>query len=142
MKRTKNGYTTKQFAYAQNRLGAKGDTKKEIALASGYSLPVANSVVGKIESTEGYANALGALAMENGNVALKVYAELKNRDLSKIDFEKLLSSITILANAWSVYVPKNEKTSEGGNKLREIVMARVIESEKKDNDPTTVDLDF
>lgn len=141
MKRTKNGYTTKQWAYAQNRYGAKGDSKKEIALVSGYSPSVANSVVGKIESTEGYANALGALAMENGNVALKVYAEIKNRDLSKIDFDKLLNSITVLANAWSVYVPKNEKTSESGNKLREIVMARVIEAEEKKEDPN-IDMDF
>lgn len=124
MRRTKNGYTRKQYAYAQNNLGGKGKTKKEIALMSGYAPSVAHSVVGQIESTEGYANAMHALAGETGNFALKVYHSLNKKDLDKEDFKTLLNSITTLAEAFERFTPKRQE-QPAESPLRAILAQKV-----------------
>lgn len=125
MKRRKNGYTLRQYAYAQGTLAPKKTrTKKALALSVGFAPSVADNTKAQIENTEGFSNAMSALASENGNVALKVYHELKHRDLSKVDFDKLLNAITTLASAWSVYAPKQDK-GDSTNKLRDIILQRV-----------------
>ncbi len=144
MKRTRNGYTAKQLAYATRRLGGQHQTKKETALASGYAESVANSVMVRIENTEGYANAMAKLASDNGNLALKIYSELKNRDLSKENVPTLLSAIKTLADAWQVYTPK-QKDSNTDNPLRAIILsqptiknAKIVENKTGDNSGDTV----
>lgn len=124
MKRTRNGYTRKQYAYAQNVLHGVGTTKKEAALVSGYSPAVAHSVVQKIESTEGFSNAMSALASETGNVALQVLHTLKHRDLSKEPTQTLLNAVNTLANAWERFTPKEQKNlpDKGSNRLRAILL--------------------
>ena len=125
MKRAKNGYTRKQYAYAQNNLSGNGESKREIALRSGYTLNSANSVMSKIEQTQGYSNAMSALASDTGNVALKVYHSLKNRDLDKESVPVLLKAIDTLANAWEKFTPKQSDDSGQPNRLRGIILQHV-----------------
>lgn len=136
MKRTKNGYTRKQYAYAQNNLSGKGKSKKEIALMSGYSLNAANSVKVKIENTEGYSNAMAALAGETGNFALQVYHALKQKDLSKESVSTLLGAVSTLASAWEKFTPK-AKEDEGHNRLKGVILQHVttqnINTTRKDD---------
>lgn len=123
MKRGRNGYTMRQGAYANNLLGAKGRTKKDIALSVGYSPTVASKTLEKIESTEGFSNAMAKLASENGNLALQIYHTLKHKDLGKESVPVLLDAITTLANAWQVYAPRmKDDESKKGNSLRTIVL--------------------
>ena len=125
MKRTKNGYTRKQYAYAQNNLSGNGVSKKDIALRSGYSMNAANSVKTKIEDTEGYANAMSALASETGNLALKVYHTLKHKDLSKESVSTLLGAITTLSHAWEKFTPKVKEEDNSNNRLKGILLQHV-----------------
>ena len=128
MKRPKNGYTRKQYAYAQHSLSGKGKTKKEAALLSGFSPSVALKATEKIERTEGYANAMAALASETGNVALKVLHTLKHKNLENEDTRVLLEAVTVLASAWDRFTPKpskDEETRKDGNMLRAIFVETV-----------------
>ena len=126
MRRTKNGYTRKQYAYAQNNLGGKGKTKKEIALMSGYKTSVAESVRDKIENTEGYANAMSALASETGNAALQIYHAFKHKDLSKESIPTLMSALSTIASAWETFTPKQKQSEDApSNKLRGILLQHV-----------------
>jgi hypothetical protein len=101
MKRTKNGYTPRQRAYAMNIMSPQNKrSKKEIALSVGYTESVSNSVSAKIEKTEGFSNAMRDLAQETGNVILKIMHELKHKDLSKEDFTTLVNAADKMANAW------------------------------------------
>lgn len=134
MRRPKNGYTTKQLAYATRRLGGMDKTKQETAIQAGYSPNVATSVMNKIEKTEGYANAMAKLASDNGNLALKIYHEMSHRDLSKESTPVLLSAIKTLAEAWQVYTPKAKEDNPKENPLRAIILqkpdikkARIVE---------------
>lgn len=126
MRRTRNGFTRKQYAYAKRVLGGEGQSKKEIALASGYAPSVAYSVMNKIEKTEGFDNAMSALASESGNIMLKVFHEIKHKDISGYELERLLNAVTIMSQAWQVFTPKQGKdTDNGASKLRSIVLNRI-----------------
>ncbi len=48
----------KQMAYAKQVLGAKGISKKQIALDVGYSPAVANSIASHIENKPGFKHLL------------------------------------------------------------------------------------
>lgn len=118
MKRTKNGSTLRQKAYARGILSpGKRKTKKAIALDAGYSTSVSESVKDRIENTEGYANAMRDLAQETGNVVLYAYASIQNRDLSKEDLGTVLHAVEVLARAWDIFTPK-VKEGEQPNRLR------------------------
>ena len=123
MKRAKNGYTRKQFNYAQMALNGN-KTKQEIALDAGYSPSVAVSVSSHIEKTEGYANAMAKLASDAGNVALKVFHELQGRNLKDEKTETLLKAVTVLADAFDKFTPKTKKEDDNkrDNPLRAIIL--------------------
>ena len=110
MRRLKNGSTPKQYAYAMRRWGGEGKSRRQIAMAVGYAENTANNAVARIEKTEGFHNALGDLAEKNHALALKVYAELNKRDLSKEDFSKLINSIQIIGNAFEKFAPKQAQS--------------------------------
>ena len=119
MRRTKNGSTDKQKAYAQRRLLGIAGNKKQTALSVGFSPSTANSVSVKIEKTEGYANAVRDLAEETSNLVLASYNVLKNRDLSKEPTLVVLKSIDTLANAWKVFSnDKKQDYDQPENRLR------------------------
>ncbi len=122
MRRPKNGYTARQLAYATNKLGAKSPSRRQSALAVGYAPSVADKAVEKIENTEGFHNAMAKLASDNGNLALKIYSELKMRDLSKESVPTLLNAVATLAKAWEVYTPKQKTLDNDKNPLRAIIL--------------------
>lgn len=137
MKRPKNGSTTRQMAYAMRSLSPQEATsKREMALAVGYAQSVADKPGQKIESTEGYANAMALLASKSGNVALKVLHELQNRDLGKESVSTLLEAISTIGAAWERFTPQIVKDDEKikRNSLRDIILedVRVIDAETKD----------
>lgn len=123
MKRAKNGYTRKQYAYVQNSLDTN-KSKRQVALQSGFSPSVALSVKSKIESTEGYHNAMAKLASDAGNVALKVFHELQGRNLKDEKTETLLKAVTVLADAFDKFTPKTKKEDESkrDNPLRAVIL--------------------
>lgn len=125
MKRPRNGYTMKQYNYARHSLNTEA-TKKEIALRAGYSPSVATSVSKHIEKTEGYHNAVAKLASDTGNVALKVLHELQARPLEKEKTETLLKAVTVLADAFDKFTPKNKEAdpTKAGNALRAIILQK------------------
>lgn len=127
MKRYKNGSTMKQKAYARKILGAVHKTKKETALAVGYSMAVANSIKTKLEGTEGYANAVRDLAMETGDVVMHAYASIKNRDLDKEDLKTVLRAVEVLSNAFEKFSNDRVKDDNSlkNNRLRTVLMQRV-----------------
>lgn len=131
MKRPKNGYTMRQYAYASHKLAPKKvRTKKEAALLAGYPPSTASTVSSHIEKTEGYANAVAALASETGNVALKVLHTLKYRDLTHESTSTLLEAVTVLASAWDRFTPKPSKDDDEGagskgNPLRAIFVETI-----------------
>ena len=127
MKRLKNGYTRKQYAYAQKSL-APARTKKADALAVGYSESVANNALARIESTEGYANAISALASDAGNIALKFMTQLKHADISKLDVATTMTQLEKIVGVFErLTVPvKKETESKGVNPLRAIILEHVV----------------
>ncbi len=117
----------KQKAYARRILGAQGKTKKEIALAVGYSGAVAHNAKAKIENTEGYANAVRDLALETGDVVMYAYASIKNRNLDKEDLKTVLRAVEVLSNAFEKFSnnKNNDEKALKNNRLRTVLMQRV-----------------
>ena len=137
MKRMKNGYTRKQYAYAQRSL-APARTKKEDALAVGYAPSVANNALARIENTEGYANAIGALASDAGNITLKFMAHLKHADISKMDVATAMTQLEKIAAVFErLTTPmKKETESKGVNPLRAIILEHVTARDAEPMTPT------
>ncbi len=111
------------------------ESRRQLAVSVGYSQSVADKVTEKIESTEGYANAMAALASETGNVALKALNVLKNRDLSKETTAQILDAIETLGRAWDRFTPQIVKADDNAKRssLRSIILedSRVIDAEVK-----------
>jgi hypothetical protein len=123
MKRSKNGSTLKQAAYAMHRLAPKGaKSRQQIALDVGYKPSVAKSITQKIESTEGYANAMRDLAAESGNVVLQILHTLKHKDMAKEDFKTLIQAADTMASVWDRMniKPKEKGDGEKINNLKVI----------------------
>jgi len=139
MKRTKEGYTRKQYAYAQRSL-SPATTKKEDALAVGYSPAVAHSVAQKIEQTEGYSNAIAALASDAGNVALKIMHKLKHADIDKMSFETAIDQLVKVAAVFEKFTPQ-AKTEEPkkANGLRAIILESVTVHDTETVPMTVID---
>lgn len=128
MKRSKTGYTMKQHAYARNLLSGKKESKTEVALSVGYAPATARNAGFEIEKTEGFSNAMSALAGESGNLYLQIVHTLKHKDLSKESTDTLLNAITTMANAWSIFTPKqknNDSDSDSVSKLRNVLLQHV-----------------
>jgi hypothetical protein len=156
MRRPQKGSTIKQYAYATRRLGGQGSSKKEIALLSGFSRSVAENAKNKIESTEGYQNAVIELATESNNLLMAVLAEFKARGLKDFSNKDLNSALNAISGAWDrvekVRAPNAMKTPQG-NPLRAVFTQRVetrtavVESAPASPSPTptpveVIDLDL
>jgi len=117
----------KQMAYAKRILGGQGETKKQIALNSGYSPNVANSVSSHIENKPGFHNAMTALAVDSNNLALAAMHEFKARGFSDFSNKDLIGALNAIGNAWSKFnaQPKDKDPSAAGNKLRTVVLQQI-----------------
>lgn len=119
MKRRRNGSTDMQKEYARRRLTGVYESKKATALSVGYTHSVAVSPKSKIESTEGYANAVRDLAEETGDIVLMAYQSLKKRNLDNESTETVLKCINTLANAFKVFSDdKKQDYDQPENRLR------------------------
>lgn len=123
----KNGSTIKQMAYAKRILGGQGETKKQIALDSGYSAAVANSVSSHIEDKKGFNNAMTALAVDSNNLALAAMHEFKSRGFHDFSNKELVGALNAIGNAWAKFnvVPKDKESSPTGNRLRTVVLQQI-----------------
>ena len=129
MKRSRSGYTARQWAYAQNVLSGK--TKKQSALDSGYSMTTANKAKQDIEDTGGFSNAMNALASKAGNVALAVMHKLGETDrVNAMTTRELLESVAVLSTAFVRFTPKPEKDPSQGNVLRDIFVKQIQEKKE------------
>jgi len=117
----------KQMAYAKRMLGGQGDSKKQIALNSGYSPQVANSVKSHIEDKAGFNHAMSALALESNNLALSALHEFKARGFKEFTNKELVGALNAIGSAWSKFnaQPKEKDPSASGNKLRTIVLNQI-----------------
>lgn len=127
MKRPQKGSTIKQYAYATRRLSGQGNSKKEIALLSGYTQSMAENAKAKIEDTEGYQNAVIQLATESNNLLMAVMAEFKVRGLSDFSNKDLNAALNAISGAWDriekTRAPNQMKTPQG-NPLRAVFTER------------------
>ncbi len=129
MKRPQRGSTVKQYAYATRRLSpGKAQSKKELALLSGYSMTMANNIKAKVEDTDGYKNAITVLAAESNNLLLEVLNQFKVRGLSEFTNPELIKALNAISGAWDriekTRAPNRLQTPEG-NPLRAILQQRV-----------------
>jgi len=121
------GSTMKQMAYARGILGAKGKSKKDIALSVGYSPNVANSVSAHIENKPGFANAVAALAHDSNNLALAAMAEFKARGFKDFSNKDLIGALNAIGMAWSKFnqQPKEKDPSNSANRLRTVILQQI-----------------
>jgi len=115
------------MAYARRVFGAKGDSKKNIALDCGYSPNVANSVGTHIESKLGFNNAMSKLALDSNNLALAAMSEFKARGFEDFSNKDLIGALNAIGLAWSKFnaVPKERQASQSTNKLRTVILQQV-----------------
>lgn len=127
MKRSRRGSTIKQYAYATRMMNGQATSKKEAALLSGFSMSVSENVKNKIEDTEGYRNAIGALAAESNNLLVSVMMEFKSRGLKEFSNKDLVSAMNAITSAWSKIDEKrapNRMQTPEGNPLRAVFMKK------------------
>lgn len=128
MKRSRLGSTPKQYAYAQLRLTGGGRSKNEIARKAGFSPSVANNAKNKIESTEGYHNAMLELAQKSNNVLLSIITEYEIRGLKNFSNTELNSAVNAISGAWDRIenrrAPARSKDPEQ-NLLRKAIIQKV-----------------
>jgi len=125
----RNGSTMKQMAYARKLFGGQGTSKKQIALDSGYSSAVANSVASHIESKPGFNNAMSQLALDSNNIALSVMHEFKSRGFEDFSNKDLTAALNAIGNAWAKFNTQPDKAkdsdAQGKNKLRNVVLQNI-----------------
>lgn len=119
MKRPATGSTPKQFAYATRMLNGDADSKKEAALLSGFSMSTAENAKAKIESTEGYHNAMFELAVKSNNLMLAALSQFEARGLNTFSNADLIKALNAIGAAWErVEKQRNpQKELPGGNRL-------------------------
>jgi hypothetical protein len=140
MSYVKKGQSTmKQMAYAKQILGGQGTSKKQVALNSGYSPYVANSVSSHIENKPGFNHAMSKLALDSNNLALSAMHEFKARGFKDFTNKELVGALNAIGNAWAKFnqAPKDPNNlNPAGNKLRTVVLQQVenqtIEAPKVD----------
>jgi len=125
----RNGSTMKQMAYARQLFGAKGKNKKQIALDSGYSPAVSNSVKSHIENKPGFNNAMSALAIDSNNLALAAMHEFKARGFEDFSNKDLVGALNAIGGAWAKFnnqTPKEDPNNlNGTNKLRTVILQQI-----------------
>jgi len=125
----RNGSTIKQMAYARKLFGGQGSSKKQIALDSGYSAAVSNSVSSHIENKPGFNNAMSALAIDSNNLALAAMHEFKARGFEDFSNKDLVGALNAIGGAWAKFnavTPKKDPDNNNGtNKLRTIILQQI-----------------
>lgn len=128
MKRPRQGSTIKQMAYASRMMNGSAESKKEAALLSGFSMSVAENAKHKIETTEGYKNAMIELHTRSNNLLNAIMHEYEVRGLKNFSNKDLVAATNAIANAWDKIdtkrAPNKMKTPEG-NPLRAVLTRRV-----------------
>jgi len=126
------GSTAKQMAYAKLIMAGEMETKKEMALAAGYSETSADSTVFHIESKPGFRNAMLQLATEANNLLLDVMKEFKNRTFKDFDDKQLVNALNTISAVSSTFNDAVISTSKlqdeeetKGNKLRKVILQQV-----------------
>lgn len=119
-----------QIEYAEKSFGAENRNRKKIALEVGYSVPVANSIVSKIESRKGYLNAMSVLVSKSNNLAISIFEEFKNRKMSDFTNKELIQSLGTISNAMDRFSQRlveaeNPEGKNGNNRLRTIVLQNI-----------------
>ena len=99
MKRTSNGATVQQFQYAKEKL-AGGKSKYAMAIRAGYSPATASKAAEKIESTEGYQNAMAILLRGSTDIVADIMDEYKKRGFDKFSNKDLNGALNSIASAW------------------------------------------
>lgn len=135
MKRPQRGSTPKQYAYAQLKLTGGGISKNEMARRAGFSPSVADNVKYKIESTEGYHNAMLEMATKSNNLVMATMSEFEARGMRSFDNKELIGALNAITNAWDRIetrrAPARQKDPEQ-NPLRRMIL------EKSEKTTTTV----
>lgn len=128
MKRPKTGSTPRQFAYATRMLNGQADSKKEAALLSGFSMSTAENAKAKIESTEGYHNAMFELAVKSNNLMLAALSQFEARGLDTFSNADLIKALNAIGQAWErVEKQRNPKPElPGGNRLAGIFQRKTV----------------
>lgn len=128
MKRPKVGSTPKQYAYAQRKLNGEGRSKKEMALLSGFSQSVAENAKYKIETTEGYHNAMLEMATKSNNLVMAAMSEFEARGLGNFSNKDLIGALNAITSAWDRIeerrAPSRNKSPDT-NPLRAALMQKV-----------------
>lgn len=94
----------RQMKYAYGLMN-DNKTKREIALDSGFSESTAR-VPRSIENKVGFKLAMGQLAGEMENTAMKLMFELQARDMGKMSNQDLLSSLNVISKTWERFASK------------------------------------
>jgi hypothetical protein len=124
----KTDSTGKQYEYAMKSFARGANTsKKQVALSVGYKPSVANSVVSKIESKQGYKNAVVQLAAKSNNLVIKVMDELNDRGFDKFSNKDLTGALGTLTKSWAQFNAPLLKPDDnaGGNRLRTIFLQKI-----------------
>ncbi|MCK5017853.1 MAG: hypothetical protein KAS32_12390 [Candidatus Peribacteraceae bacterium] len=109
-------------------MGGDGVSKKQMALNSGYSANVANSIKSHIETKPGFHNAMSALATDSHNLALAAMHEFKARGFEDFSNKELIAALNAIGSAWSKFNPdykREKRTDNGNNKLRTVVLQQI-----------------
>lgn len=127
MKRTKLGYTPKQYAYARKKLSGEGLNNKDMALSVGYAPSVANIASEKIEKTEGFQNAMIVLAKESNDLVLAAMSEYKARGFKNFSNKDLNSAMNAISQAWERFNKTRAPNGSGQheNPLRKVILQRI-----------------
>jgi hypothetical protein len=130
MKRPRTGSTPRQLAYATRTLNGNATSKKEAALLSGYTPAVANNAKAKIESTEGYHNAMIVLATKSNNLMLAAMHEFEARGLKDFTNKELVAALNAIGAAWERVEkqrsPNGSKAADGSNRLQGLFTRKTV----------------
>lgn len=129
MKRPKTGSTPRQFAYATRMLNGEAGSKKEAALLSGFSMSTAENAKAKIETTEGYHNAMHELALKSNNLMLAALSEFQARGLKDFSNADLIKALNAIGAAWERVEKQrnpNKDPLDGKNRLAGIFQRKTV----------------
>ena len=123
----KNESTDMQTKYARELFVKGKKNRKAIALSVGFSPAVANNVKAKVETREGFKNAMFKLAKNSNRMALAAIDEFQRRGLNNFSNKDLVGALNAIANAWAKFnkVDQPKKDTAPVNRLRTVVMQNV-----------------